>query len=140
MLTLNVAAAALFQEREEALAELGLKTLRAHPRVIVLGDTGRRRLPIFSFLVRAPANTDTNTPQFLHYNFVCSLLNDLFGVQSRGGCQCAGPYSQLLLGMSPEDTRAVEAELLHKHELLRPGFSRLSLSYVNSDEEVSGSV
>lgn len=74
--------------------------------------------------------------RFLHYNFVCALLNDLFGVQSRGGCQCAGPYSQSLLGMSLADTRAVEAELLHKHELLRPGFSRLSLSYVNSDREV----
>lgn len=74
--------------------------------------------------------------RFLHYNFVCALLNDLFGVQSRGGCQCAGPYSQRLLGMSMRDTRAVEAELLCKHELLRPGFSRLSLSYVNSDSEV----
>ncbi|CAN0346827.1 unnamed protein product, partial [Ectocarpus sp. 13 AM-2016] len=73
--------------------------------------------------------------RFLHYNFVCALLNDLFGVQSRGGCQCAGPYSQLLLGLSLLDTRAVEAELLRKHELLRPGFSRLSLSFVNSDRE-----
>ncbi|CAN0421265.1 unnamed protein product, partial [Ectocarpus sp. 13 AM-2016] len=75
--------------------------------------------------------------RFLHYNFVCALLNDLFGVQSRGGCQCAGPYSQLLLGLSLPDTRAVEAELLRKHELLRPGFSRLSLSFVNSDREVN---
>ncbi|CAM9887519.1 unnamed protein product [Pylaiella littoralis] len=117
-------------EREEALAELGLKMLRAHPRIVLLGDTGRKRLPIFSFLVRTITDG-----RFLHYNFVCALLNDLFGVQSRGGCQCAGPYSQSLLGMSLADTRAVEAELLHKNELLRPGFSRLSLSYVNSDRE-----
>lgn len=78
--------------------------------------------------------------RFLHYNFVCALLNDLFGVQSRGGCQCAGPCSQRLLGLSLPDTRAVEAELLCKHELLRPGFSRFSLSYVNSDQEASTAV
>ena len=78
--------------------------------------------------------------RFLHYNFVCALLNDLFGVQSRGGCQCAGPYSQHLLGLSLRDTRAVETELLRKHELLRPGFSRLSLSYVDSDSEVCACV
>ena len=29
-------------------------------------------------------------PAWLHHNFVCQLLNDLFGVQVRGGCQCAG--------------------------------------------------
>lgn len=67
---------------------------------------------------------------------MCALLNDLFGVQSRGGCQCAGPYSQRLLGISLPNTRAVETELLRKHELLRPGFSRFSLAYVNSDQEV----
>ncbi|CAM9955666.1 unnamed protein product, partial [Ectocarpus fasciculatus] len=119
------------QARNEALAELGLKTLRAHKGIVVLGDSGKKRLPIFSFLVR----TGSSSGRFLHYNFVCALLNDLFGVQSRGGCQCAGPYSQLLLGLSLPDTRAVEAELLRKHELLRPGFSRLSLSFVNSDRE-----
>ncbi len=45
-----------------------------------------------------PIPTSPNSPQvrhgpsFLHYNFVCALLNDLFGIQTRGGCQCAGPY------------------------------------------------
>ena len=34
---------------------------------------------------------------FLHYNFVSALLNDLYGIQARGGCQCAGPYGQTLL-------------------------------------------
>ncbi|VEL39477.1 unnamed protein product [Protopolystoma xenopodis] len=37
---------------------------------------------------------------FLHHNFVCSLLNDLFGIQARGGCACAGPYALDLLGIS----------------------------------------
>lgn len=38
--------------REDELAQLGLATLRANPRICLLGDTGRRRLPIFSFMIR----------------------------------------------------------------------------------------
>ncbi len=50
------------------------------------------RLPIVSFMIRHGCY------RFLHYNFVAALLNDLFGIQSRGGCACAGPYAQQLLG------------------------------------------
>ena len=66
--------------------------------------------------------------RFLHYNFVSALLNDLFGVQSRGGCMCAGPYSQWLLGLSDYTTlnaaarnsaasEAIENALLDKQEV-----------------------
>jgi hypothetical protein len=50
-------------------------------------------LPIFSFLIQCGL-------RFLHHNYVCALLNDMFGIQTRGGCQCAGPYSQYLLGFT----------------------------------------
>ena len=93
-----------------------------------------RHLPIFSFLIRCGR-------RFLHYNYVCALLNDLFGIQSRGGCQCAGPYSQRLLGLTKmvalkdsggikqtevpnEANRKIERALLRSDrpcELLRPG-------------------
>lgn len=36
----------------------------------------------------------------LHGQFVATLLNDLFGIQSRGGCACAGPYGHALLGVT----------------------------------------
>ncbi|CAN1342765.1 hypothetical protein LINPERPRIM_LOCUS39560 [Linum perenne] len=35
----------------------------------------------------------------LHGPFVAVLLNDLFGIQARGGCACAGPYGHRLLGV-----------------------------------------
>jgi hypothetical protein len=88
-----------------------------------------RHLPIFSFLIR-------HGTRFLHHNFVCALLNDLFGVQSRGGCQCAGPFSQLLLGLTAASNRRIESALLDKHEVLRPGYSRLSLTYWMSPAEI----
>ena len=50
--------------------------------IILGGDAvATSAVPILSFLVRSG-------PAYLHYNFVCQLLNDLFGIQSRGGCQC----------------------------------------------------
>jgi selenocysteine lyase/cysteine desulfurase len=52
--------------------------------------------------------------RYLHYNFVCALLNDLFGIQARGGCMCAGPYAQRLLGLDATAVRALERQLLLK--------------------------
>lgn len=60
--------------------------LAAIQQVVVLGrrssatpTNGKdgRHLPIFAFLVRCG-------DRFLHFHFVTALLNDLFGVQSRG--------------------------------------------------------
>jgi len=88
-----------------------------------------KQLPVFSFLIRCGT-------RFLHHNFVCALLNDLFGVQSRGGCQCAGPFSQQLLGLSDEANAELQTALLEKNEVLRPGYSRLSFPFWLSSVEV----
>jgi len=117
--------------------------LAAHPRIRVMGPphqaTGggaAARLPIFSFLILAPALEGGGGSMFLHFNFVCALLNDLFGVQSRGGCVCAGPYSISLLGISASNAARIEACLLDKTEVLRPGYTRVSLPYFAAREEV----
>jgi hypothetical protein len=39
---------------------------------------------------------------------VAALLNDLFGVQSRSGCMCAGPYIQRILGLNLEQVSSSE--------------------------------
>ncbi|KAF7456113.1 PP-loop family protein [Cryptosporidium felis] len=71
-----------------------------------------------------------NKSLYLHYNFVCSLLNDLFGIQTRGGCSCAGPHSQRLLGYDQEKARELYRDLVIKGiESIRPGFSRISLHW-----------
>lgn len=56
------------------------------------GGTGseNKKLPIFSFLIKHEKSN-----RFLHHNYVSVLLNDLFGIQSRSGCACAGPYAQV---------------------------------------------
>ncbi|EER13221.1 hypothetical protein Pmar_PMAR010831, partial [Perkinsus marinus ATCC 50983] len=45
---------------------------------------------------------------YLHYNFVAAVLNDLFGIQARGGCACAGPYAETILGLSAENATKFE--------------------------------
>lgn len=65
-----------------------------------------KRLPIFSFVVRHPRGV------FLHHNFVCAVLNDVFGIQARGGCACAGPYAHDLLGIDPKLANLYEEVLV----------------------------
>ena len=86
------------------------------------GDGAPSKLPIFSFLVRARG-------LYLHHNFVVALLSDLFGIQCRGGCLCAGPYSLALLGIGAELSARYLAELERKadNEVIRPGQVRLAL-------------
>ena len=108
------------------------------PNLCPIDDGVGNHLPIFSFLIKCGK-------RFLHYNYVCALLNDVFGIQSRGGCQCAGPYSQKRLGLTdgPEDhpnkiNEQVEHALVHskeRAELLRPGFTRLSLPFKGVDRD-----
>ena len=73
---------------------LAKDTFSRSKNLIILGNLKTSRLPIFSFLIR-----HKDTGLFLHHNFVSSLLNDLFGIQSRGGCACAGPYAQVLINI-----------------------------------------
>ncbi|KAA0159692.1 hypothetical protein FNF28_05752 [Cafeteria roenbergensis] len=65
----------------------------------------------------------------LHWSFAATLLADLFGIQARGGCLCAGPYALRLLSLTQEDSDAIEGRLMELEELLRPGFVRLSIPY-----------
>jgi selenocysteine lyase/cysteine desulfurase len=101
-------------------------------KLVLLGPAESPRLPIFCFLVRFG---DT----FLHHNFVGRLLSDLFGIQGRSGCMCAGPYAQQLLGLTPDETKLFQSALLlaDENEWVRPGFTRLSLPFFTSEAEVT---
>ena len=76
--------------REEELCRRVFREWEQIHELVVVGPHSIPRLPVFSFLIRHPT-----TGQFLHHNYVCTLLNDLFGIQARGGCSCAGPYAQV---------------------------------------------
>ncbi|MGD9956229.1 MAG: aminotransferase class V-fold PLP-dependent enzyme [Candidatus Nanopelagicales bacterium] len=99
----------------------------AHPTIDILGNLDAERLSIVSFTVRRPGG------RYLHHNFVVALLNDLFGIQSRGGCSCAGPYGHRLLGIDLEKSHEFEREITHGCEGIKPGWVRVNFNYFVSD-------
>jgi selenocysteine lyase/cysteine desulfurase len=126
---------------------VGVETIRAHeehllrravaawhdaPGIEILGNLDAERLSIISFVVRRPA-PDGGAGRYLHHNYVVSLLNDLFGIQSRGGCSCAGPYGHRLLGIDIERSHEFEREISQGCEGIKPGWVRINFNYFISD-------
>jgi LmbE family N-acetylglucosaminyl deacetylase len=113
----------LIRREEEDLVRRALERWRANPAIRILADTGADRLAILSFTVSAPSG------QQLHHNFVVALLNDLFGIQSRGGCSCAGPYGHRLLGIDEERSHRFTDAVTAGCSGLKPGWVRVTLPY-----------
>jgi selenocysteine lyase/cysteine desulfurase len=114
---------------EQKFSELAIKRWGAHKNIQILGSSTAERLPIFSFLIRSGKG------KYLHYNFVVALLNDLFGIQGRGGCSCAGPYGHRLLDIDLHMSQEYEAVISTGVEILKPGWVRAGFNYFYSDEE-----
>ncbi len=115
---------------EKKFLARAIAAFRAEPKVELLGNLETDRLSILSFVVKAPSG------KFLHHNFVVALLNDLFGIQSRGGCSCAGPYGHRLLGIDLEKSHEFEAQITGGCEGIKPGWVRVNFNYFVSDAVV----
>jgi selenocysteine lyase/cysteine desulfurase len=113
----------LIQAREERLWQRVLARWEDHPGIEILGSRQARRLAVISFRI------GHGDGQYLHHNFVVALLNDLFGIQARGGCSCAGPYGHRLLAIGPARSHAFREEIGHGCEGIKPGWTRVNLNY-----------
>uniref|UniRef100_A0A453HKT9 Aminotransferase class V domain-containing protein n=1 Tax=Aegilops tauschii subsp. strangulata TaxID=200361 RepID=A0A453HKT9_AEGTS len=101
--------------RERVHADAAMRWLLSNPAVKVLGSVEARRLPIFSFLVYPGGDTTLGRRRRrlpLHGRFVAKLMNDLFGIQARGGCGCASPYGHALLGVGEELSLRIRSAIL----------------------------
>jgi selenocysteine lyase/cysteine desulfurase len=114
------------EARERVLWHRTRERWAGEERIEVLGDLRAERLSIVSFQIRAGE-------RYLHHNFVVALLNDLFGIQARGGCSCAGPYGHRLLGIDEAHSREFHAEIVQGWEGVKPGWARINLNYFISD-------
>ncbi|CAF4005937.1 unnamed protein product, partial [Rotaria sordida] len=135
----------LIDKRENELVKKFFERFQNSQTLLILGPLDVSRLAIFSFLIYVPS-----IGKYLHHNFVCSLLNDLFGIQVRSGCSCAGPYVLDLLEIDDEtadiytrfitedSSRRVDNDNseIPQNALMKPGFTRFNLSYFIDDEEV----
>jgi len=121
-------------DRERQLLHEAINVWHDHPNLEVLGNLDAKRLSIVSFVVRDPGDHESVGERFLHHNFVVAVLNDVFGIQSRGGCSCAGPYGHRLLGIEPERSAAFQREIERGCEGIKPGWVRVSFNYFIDDE------
>jgi len=116
----------LIEELESDWIRRAIASWRRNPALRILGNLDAPRLSIVSFMVRHGGG-------FLHHNFVVALLNDLFGIQARGGCSCAGPYGHRLLGIDLPTSREFEREILGGCEGVKPGWVRVNFNYFISE-------
>ncbi len=113
---------------EHRFIRRAIESWSQNPDIQLLGSLGADRLSIVSFMIRSGERT-------LHHNYVVALLNDLFGIQARGGCSCAGPYGHRLLHIDAETSKRFEQVIHGGCEVVKPGWVRVNFNYFISEEE-----
>ncbi|HKK71115.1 MAG TPA: aminotransferase class V-fold PLP-dependent enzyme [Candidatus Krumholzibacteria bacterium] len=118
------------EAREHELVTRALDRWQRNPRFELLGNPDpRRRVAILSFNLKTP------TGSYLHPKYVTTLANDLFGIQSRAGCSCAGPYGHRLLGIDEPTSERYRACIRDGVNGIKPGWCRVGFHYVMDDAE-----
>ncbi|MFD1739790.1 aminotransferase class V-fold PLP-dependent enzyme [Bacillus salitolerans] len=113
------------EKRENELVHLLFERLEENKRVIILEGQYKTRLPILSFYVEG-----------IHHNLFVKLLNDVHGVQARGGCACAGTYGHYLLKIGLSQSKQITAEVDKGNTFIKPGWVRISLHPTMKNLEV----
>ncbi|KAJ6353830.1 hypothetical protein OIU76_002787 [Salix suchowensis] len=153
----------VIEEKENMYTAKALNRLLPNKNIWVLGNTTGKRQAILSFLVYSTTNsssaptkhessrthrknindevlymwgeTGNRRDKPLHGPFVAVLLNDLFGIQARGGCACAGPYGHSLLHVDEPSSLAFRSAIKKGYVGVKPGWTRVSFPYYMSSEE-----
>jgi selenocysteine lyase/cysteine desulfurase len=111
--------------REEELTRNAFAGLRLIPGMRILADHLEDRQGILSFYVER-----------IHYNLIVKLLNDRFGVQTRGGCVCAGTYGHYLLHVDPVQSKRITDKIDDGDLSEKPGWVRMSVHPTTTDDEL----
>ncbi len=112
-------------KREHEINEIVFKELAPVENLHILAKEHKDRLGVFSFFIDK-----------VHYNLVVKLLNDRFGIQTRGGCSCAGTYGHFLLNVDQSKSKAIEQRILDGCLVDRPGWVRMSIHPTMTDKEI----
>jgi len=112
-------------KREEEINNIVWKELSDIENLHILAPNCRERLPIFSFYI-----------DNLHYNLAVRILNDRFGIQTRGGCSCAGTYGHILLNVDIDVSKMITDKINLGDPSEKPGWIRASFHPVMTDDEV----
>ncbi|XP_057496930.1 uncharacterized protein LOC130781663 [Actinidia eriantha] len=148
----------VMEKKECYYIEKAMERLLPNPNLWILGNTSVKRQAILSFLIysttySSSADVTSNSgakevkglymwreignmrDKPLHGPFVAKLLNDLFGIQARGGCACAGPYGHSLLDVDEPRSLAFRSAIQMGYNGVKPGWTRISFPYYMCTEE-----
>lgn len=112
-------------DREHEINDLIFSRLSTIPNLKILAPQNTDRLGIFSFYI-----------ENVHYNLIVKLLNDRYGLQTRGGCSCAGTYGHFLLNVDISLSKSIEQKILEGCLMDRPGWIRMSIHPTMTNSEV----
>jgi selenocysteine lyase/cysteine desulfurase len=117
-------------KREHELTARAFDRWSEEEGIEILGNPDpAQRVGILSF------NLKSTVGGYLHHKFVTALLNDLFGIQSRAGCSCAGPYGHRLLDIDDDTSERYRGAVQHGYCGMKPGWCRVGLHWVIDDAE-----
>ena len=111
--------------REHEINKVIFDKLSKIPNLTILAGQHEDRLGVFSFYI-----------DNAHFNLIVKLLNDHFGVQTRGGCSCAGTYGHFLLHVDQHTSKNIEEQIIDGCLIERPGWIRMSIHPTLTDKEV----
>jgi selenocysteine lyase/cysteine desulfurase len=116
-------------EHEAQLTSFSLEQLLQIPGVEVFGDSNpdraSERLGVIPFKI----------DEISHF-LLAAILGYEYGIGVRSGCFCAHPYIFHILGLTPEDTKTVQDQMLAGNRSDMPGLVRISFGLYNTTEDV----
>ena len=112
-------------KREKELHGIIWKKFKAIPNLVVLADNIEDRLGVYSFYIEGA-----------HYNLIVQLLNDIYGIQVRGGCSCAGTYGHILLNVDQLTSNEITCSIDEGNLSTKPGWIRMSIHPTMTNDEI----
>jgi selenocysteine lyase/cysteine desulfurase len=112
-------------KREHEIIDFIFQELGCFPNIKILAGQHHDRLGVISFFV-----------ENLHFNLGVKLLNDKFGIQTRGGCSCAGTYGHFLLHVDQETSHKLIDEITLGDLIRKPGWIRMSIHPTTTNAEI----
>ncbi len=132
-----------FQLKDRHLAQIQIRNRRISQLVRAYLDSPRAQQLQITMLNPATEHQTPQIPVFavtirdLHYNLIVALLNDLYGVQSRGGISCCSLFAQHLLHLDNQQKTAIYRDIVGDRGVPADyGWCRLSFHYSLTDAQV----
>lgn len=111
--------------REHEIVDYVFDRLSNVENIKILASQHKERLGVISFYI-----------DDLHYNLGVKILNDKYGIQTRGGCSCAGTYGHFLLHVDKETSHDLVCQITSGDLIKKPGWIRMSIHPTTTNDEI----